>query len=126
VNGPVWGRVGQSFIAAGNGNFPLTPDREFETFALFRRRKPHRFQRPLGGNPVAFGFSGPTRRWLTPSRPGRDSKGPRPVPSIPHAKLGNVKRHSGLTPPALARALEAAGVEFTDGEAPGVRLRPKA
>jgi len=26
---------------------------------------------------------------------------------------------------AITRALEAAGIEFTDGEAPGVRMRPR-
>jgi len=45
------------------------------------------------------------------------------------ATLNNIEREvadpraSTLT--AIQRALEAAGVEFTNGDAPGVRLRPK-
>ena len=54
---PSLGRIGQSLIVTGNGNSPLTPDREFETFALLRRRKPSSdFEAPGSANLGALAF----------------------------------------------------------------------
>lgn len=45
---PSSGRIGQSLIVTGNGNSPLTPDREFETFAMSDGESPHSISKPLG------------------------------------------------------------------------------